>query len=91
MKKTGFALMSEERFKEVTSRGGKNSRGGGFTGNPDRAKEVGSIGGSRSKRVPTSCVMYKGKKTLVYEIAKEQGVRYKTLLQRYRKAGLLIK
>jgi uncharacterized protein len=43
--KRGFASMSEDRHREVSARGGAKSRGGGFAGNPDLAREAGRKGG----------------------------------------------
>lgn len=40
----------DDYFREIGKIGGTKSRGGGFTGEPERAKAAAKIGGSRSKR-----------------------------------------
>lgn len=42
--KRGFASMSEERRREIASKGGRAS-GGNFKHNPERAREAGRKGG----------------------------------------------
>lgn len=43
--KQGFASMSEEKQREIASKGGKAS-GGNFKNDPKRASEAGKKGGS---------------------------------------------
>lgn len=40
-------------YARIGSKGGKKSRGGGFTGDPERARELGRKGGLISKRGPS--------------------------------------
>lgn len=37
-------------YKRIGSEGGRISRGGGFAANPERARQAGHIGGTKSKR-----------------------------------------
>ncbi len=51
----GFGAMDAERHREISSKGGRMSRGGGFAANPELAREAGRKGGQASgRRPPTS-------------------------------------
>jgi len=49
-KETNIAKFGEDYYKRIGSLGGKASGTGGFYANRERAKTVGAIGGSHSRR-----------------------------------------
>jgi general stress protein YciG len=53
IQKLGSEEAVRQFMKERGAIGGKKSKGGGFTGDPERARLYGSIGGKLSKRKGT--------------------------------------
>lgn len=47
---TNRALYGPDFYARIGSKGGKKSRGGGFTGDPERARILGAIGGKKSRK-----------------------------------------
>ena len=48
--KTNKQRYGQDFYEKIGRAGGKISHGGGFTNNPDLAREAGRIGGLRSRR-----------------------------------------
>jgi len=46
----GFGALDAERHREISSKGGRMSRGGGFAANPELARKAGRKGGQASSR-----------------------------------------